>query len=199
MASREKEILKEFLSSFPEIKAEEVEELSEIMPVKAFAKEAVIVQSGVQCQLCYFVLKGCLRQFILNEEAEEKTIALYTEGQAINFYDSRNLGQLTSSTLQCLEDAVLLVGDPEADVSLYAKYPVLMDVTRQMLEAELHLAQNTHARFVSASPMDRYINFLKDRPGLALRVPQYQLASYLGMTPESLSRIKRRIAQAERG
>lgn len=198
MASREKEILKEFLSSFPQIKAEEVEELCEIMPVKAFAKETVVVQSGVECQLCYFVLRGCLRQFILTEEAEEKTIALYTEGQAINFYDSRNLGQLTSSTLQCLEDAVLLVGDPEADASLYAKYPVLMEVTRQMLEAELHLAQNTHARFVSASPMDRYLNFLKDRPGLALRVPQYQLASYLGMTPESLSRIKRRIAQAER-
>lgn len=198
MASNEKQILIDFLSGFPELDPKQIEELGNLMPMKAFVKESVVVKTGVQCQLCYFVLKGCLRQYILDEDAEEKTIALYTEGQAINFYDSRNLGQLTTSTLQCLEDCVLLIGDPQQDVSLYEKYPALVDITRKMLEAELHQAQHTHARFVSASPLDRYLNFLEDRPGLALRVPQYQLASYLGMTPESLSRIKRRIAQADK-
>ncbi len=199
MASREKAILMEFLRSFPEIKKQEAEELSELMSVKVFAKDAVVVKSGSHCQLCFFVLQGCLRQYSLNSEAEEETIALYTERQAINFFDSRNVGQVTSSTLHCLEESVLLVGDPEKDASLYAKYPVLLEVTRSMLEAELHRAQQAHVRFVNASPMDRYIHFLQDRPGLALRVPQYQLASYLGMTPESLSRIKRRLAKAERG
>ncbi|MDX5319889.1 MAG: Crp/Fnr family transcriptional regulator, partial [Bacteroidota bacterium] len=193
-----KQLLRDFLKGFKVLSEEEIEALSSSMHVQAFPRHARIVKQGEVCQLCYFVLKGCLRQFHLNEEAEEKTLALYTEGQAINYYTSRTEMRASENTLECLEDCVLLVGDPEKDESFYSQYPALADITRQMLEKELSEAQSSYAKFVSASPLERYQNLLRDRPGLVQRVPQYQLASYLGMTPESLSRIKRRLAESER-
>ncbi|MDX5320341.1 MAG: cyclic nucleotide-binding domain-containing protein, partial [Bacteroidota bacterium] len=75
-----KQLLRDFLKGFKVLSEEEIEALSCSMHVQAFPRHARIVKQGEVCLLCYFVLKGCLRQFHLNEEAEEKTLALYTEG-----------------------------------------------------------------------------------------------------------------------
>lgn len=181
-----------FLSQFNELSKSQIEELTELMTVKEVKKNTIIVKQGQFCKLCYFVLKGCLRQYIITE-GTEKTIALYTEEEAVNFYTNQENPKASESFLSSLEDTILLIGNPENDQTLYSKFPVLGDITRRMTEIDLGKTQNSFAKFMTSSPEERYLNLLEERPGLIQRVPLSMIASYLGVTPESLSRIRKRI------
>jgi len=76
---------------------------------------------------------------------------------------------------------------------MYDAYPELANMTRMMMTQNIGAIQDDFARFMASSPEERYSQLQQKRPGLVDRVPQHQLASYLGITPESLSRIKRRL------
>lgn len=76
---------------------------------------------------------------------------------------------------------------------MYEDYPFLLELTRNMMEADLGSMHDDFAKFMASTPEERYLTLKEKRPGLMDRVPQHQLASYLGIKPESLSRIKRRL------
>ena len=76
---------------------------------------------------------------------------------------------------------------------MYNRFPILESMSRVALVEELNNYQEMLSTYITTSPEERYLNLLKFRPELLNRVPQYQLASYLGVTPESLSRIRKRI------
>lgn len=181
-----------FLSQFNEFSKSQIEELAALMTVKEIKKNTILVKQGQLCNFCYFVLKGCLRQYIITD-GTEKTIALYTEEEAVNFYTNQENPKASESFLSSLEDTIVLVGNPEKDQVLYSKFPLLGDVTRRMTEIDLGKTQNSFAKFMTSSPEERYLNLLEERPGLIQRVPLSMIASYLGVTPESLSRIRKRI------
>lgn len=187
-----KEILKHFLTQFNELTESQVLELAELMHVARYPKNYNLVEEGQLCNLCYFVLKGCLRQFII-QDGIEKTVSIYTENQAINYYTNQEQKNISESYLTCIEDSVLLVGNPEKDQELFEKFPELVTITRKMIEADLGKTQNTLAKIIISSPEQRYLNLLNERPDLMQRVPQNIIASFLGITPESLSRIRKRI------
>ena len=187
-----KTILQQFLSKFDALTENQVNELSKILTVVEIKKNDVMVKEGQLCNMCYFVLKGCLRQYIMKDDTE-KTIAIYTEEQAVNFYSFQNNQPKSDNNLVALEDSVLLIGNPEMDKELYIKFPILSEITRKMIESDFGKTQDMLAKFITSDPEERYLNLLKERPELQQRVPQHIIASYLGVTPESLSRIRKRI------
>jgi CRP-like cAMP-binding protein len=170
----------------------EIDELGSLLTVKTVNKNTTIVKQGQICNVCYFVLKGCLRQYVMSDGVE-KTIAFYTEEQAINFFTSSINKKASKSTLISLENSVLLVGNPEKDMEIFAKFPKLEHLTRKMMEEDFGRTQDSFSEFMTSTPEERYVSMLKKNPGLIQRVPLHQLASYLGITPESLSRIRKRI------
>ncbi|MNY45823.1 hypothetical protein D3C86_1809550 [compost metagenome] len=87
----------------------------------------------------------------------------------------------------------MVVGDLDKERDMYDKHPQLESMTRRMMEENFSQVQEEFAAFIAASPEDRVKTLLMKRPSLINRAPQHQLASYLGITPESLSRIKKRI------
>ncbi len=187
-----KDVLLKFLSAFPELKKEEIEVIAEHIPVEAYKKGTVLVKEGEIPSKCYFVLKGCVRQYYVIE-GEEKTTAFFTEE-----YGAVSSSHYTNQTpsdhyLSCLEDCILISGDANIDVENYQKFPVLENITRAMMEEELNETKENFAKFVTSSPEQRYLNLIETRPELINRVPQHMIASYLGMKPESLSRIRKRI------
>jgi CRP-like cAMP-binding protein len=93
----------------------------------------------------------------------------------------------------CLEDCVLLAGDLGQEQGMYEAFPQLELITRRMMAEDFGEMQQQWAVFMTRSPEERYLHLLGARPDLLQRVPQHQLASYLGVTPESLSRIRRRL------
>ena len=187
-----KDALIKFLSKIDSLTSREIKELADLMTVKEIKKNTTIVKQGQICNLCYFVLKGCLRKYVVLEGVE-KTTAFYTEEEAVNFFTSFTTKTASESYLMALEDSLVLVGNPESEADMYKSFPKLEQVVRRMMEQDFGKTQDSFARFITSTPEERYLNLLKDRPQLAQRVPQHQLASYLGITPESLSRIRKRI------
>jgi CRP-like cAMP-binding protein len=122
----------------------------------------------------------------------EKTIRFFTENQAAVLF--RN--DPSDSYLTCLEDCLLIVGEVGQEEEMYQQFPKLEQITRSMIEQDFAGLQEAFARFITSTPEARYLNILETRPDLLHRVPQHQLASYIGVTPESLSRIRKRIAKA---
>lgn len=187
-----KEILK-YLSKYATITEEIEEAISENALFKNFEKGTVLLREGGFSYECYFVLKGCIRCYFL-KNGEEKTIEFYTEEQAVV---PANYGTLKPSEyyLECVEDAVVSVGNPELEKETFKKYPQLESLSRVIAETILAKQQKSFSLFKTSTAEERYIQLLQTRGDLMNRVHQHQIASYLGVTPESLSRIRKRVAR----
>lgn len=166
--------------------------LNEII-IEEFKKGDVLFRQGEVCTKCYFILKGCVRQYSVDEEGREVTSNFYTEEQAIAIFNHHRSDSSSDYTFVCAEDSVMVVGDMEMEQLMYAKYTQLQTMTRRMIEENFSQVQAEFAAFIASSPEERFKALCSKRPSLISRVPQHQLASYLGMSPESLSRIKKRI------
>ncbi len=172
---------------------EEKQSIGELSQVKNYKKGTVLLREGEYPTTCYLILKGLVRQYYL-VDGEEKTIFFFAEDDSIT--SSTNANQRISSKfyLECIEDCELSQMNYENELELYRRIPRIEKLCRLSLEEKLANYQEMFAQFMVSSPEERYKNLMITRPDLLNRVPQYQLASYLGVKPESLSRIRKRIA-----
>lgn len=182
-----------YLSKFPSISQEERESIAAQIPVHTFPRGSILLRAGEVCTACYFVLKGCIREYMLLD-GEEKTTAFFTEEQAVVVFSSYSDQVPSDRFLSCVEDATVMVGEFSREQLMYRQFPALEAITRKIIEQDYGKTRDSFAMFMTSSPEERYIHLLKTRPELAQRVPQHQLASFLGITPESLSRIRKRLA-----
>ena len=182
----------QYISQFKPLSEAEAEEVLKIIKVKSFKKGTILLKEGQVTKLCYFVLKGCIRQYFL-VDGEERTTHFFTEGQPVTPYEGTFKRVPAKYFLACVEDTLVSVGTPEDEAAFFEKFPQLEPARNLAIEEELGKSHDRFSSFLLNSPEERYLNLLKSRPDLLDRVPQYQLASYLGVTPESLSRIRKRI------
>ncbi len=190
----EKEVLHDYVKTItPDLNESEISILLEELNPVTYKKHTVIVAQGEIAANCYFVLKGCLRIFYIDDEGDEHTSGFFIENESLSILDSYRFRKPSPYSIDCIEDSVLIEGSARDEDVLKARNPVLGQIIQRGLEEELNKNQTEQILFRSLTPQQRYTEFLKRRPGLAARVSQYQLASYLGMNPESLSRIKRRL------
>lgn len=188
-----KSILYKYMNKFTSLSDEEQQAIVNEIIVKEYKKGTTLLIQGEVPTKCYFVLKGCVRQYSIDESGKEVTSNFYTEEQAIVIFNHHKLEKSSEFTFSCLEDCVLVEGDFNTEKDMYTKYRQLEAMTRKMIEENLGQVQEEFATFVASTPEERFRILLKKRPHLIDRVPQHQLASYLGITPESLSRIKKRV------
>jgi len=181
------------MSKFTSLTDEEQYAIAENINIEDFKKGTILLRQGEVPTKCYFVLQGCLRQYSIDEKGKEVTSNFYTEEQSIAIFNHHKLDKSSAYTFMCLEDSVVVVGDLETEKDTYNKYTQLETMARKMIEENFGQVQDEFAAFIASAPEDRFKALLVKRPSLVDRVPQHQLASYLGITPESLSRIKKRL------
>ncbi|WLR42061.1 Crp/Fnr family transcriptional regulator [Bacillus carboniphilus] len=186
-----------YMTEFTSLRVEQQQAIMEDIQIKEYKKGTVLLTQEDVPRKCYFVLKGCIRQYSINEEGKEFTSNFYTEDQAIANFNRYKKEKQSEYYLTCLEDCILVVGDLDTEEKMYKKYAGLETMTRKMVEKNLGEVQDEFAEFIATTPEKRFKTLLQKRPELINRVPQYQLASYLGMTPESLSRIKKRVSDGK--
>ncbi|MCD9024774.1 Crp/Fnr family transcriptional regulator [Cohnella silvisoli] len=188
-----KSILFKYMTKFTSLNDEEQQAIAEDILIEEYTKGTMLLRQGDVPDKCYFVLKGCVRQYSIDETGKEVTSNFYTEEQAVSIYNRHQQNKTSAYTLTCLEDCILVVGDLDAEKDMFHKHSQLETMIRKMVEENLGEVQDELTSFIASAPEERYKALLRKRPHLVNRVPQHQLASYLGITPESLSRIKKRI------
>ena len=188
-----KSILFKYMSKFTSLTEEQQQTIANEIKIDEFKKGTILLRQGDVPTKCYFVLKGCIRQYSVDEKGKEVTSNFYTEEQAIAVFNTHKSDKSSDYTFVCLEDSVLVVGDLDMEQDMYTKYTQLEIMTRKMIEENFGKVQDEFATFIASTPEERLKTLLLKRPQLIDRVPQHQLASYLGITPESLSRIKKRL------
>jgi CRP-like cAMP-binding protein len=163
-----------------------------ILEVKLFKKKEFLLQEGKICNKITFVNNGIMRLFY-NVEGVENTIQFFFGDSWYTDYASFLTGKPTIENLQALEESEVVQFKKEDLYKLYDSMPIFEKVGRIFAEnAYLSISQLNQMK-TNEEPELRYINLLKTRPELVQQIPQHYIASYLGIKPETLSRIRKRI------
>lgn len=165
--------------------------LSEFNLFRSYKKGDILLKEGDLSDESYFIAKGCMRSYFIID-GEEKTTEFYTEGQGFNPLCAITKGP-SAHYIDCVEDCIISVGGPDTGGDFLKEFPRFETLCRMISEDLLAHNQLSFATFKTSSPEQRYLHLMETRPDLLQRVPQHQIASYLGMKPESLSRIRKRL------
>jgi CRP-like cAMP-binding protein len=185
------DILFDFIAKYISLTEEEKNALLSLNLFHSVKKGTTLLSEGQKSQDSYFVLKGCIRVCYIIE-GEEKTTAFYTEMDVLT--PSCVINKTPSEYyISCLEDTILTVSNADMEVEINSKFPKFEIMCKVLAEELLAKERIDFDEFKTSSPEQRYLNLLQKRPDLIQRVPQHQLASYLGIKPQSLSRLRARI------
>lgn len=175
---------------------EEQEAVSALNAERSQKKGDLLLKEGEIPYRSFFIREGCVRQYYL-KDGIEKTTAFFTENESIFATVNTTSPKPSAYYLECIEDTVLTATSFEQEREMYDKFPRFQAICRINTELQFQAYQERVATYMTSSPEERYLNLLETRSDLLNRVPQYQLASYLGVKPESLSRIRKRIANRQ--
>ncbi len=134
-------------------------------------------------------------QVVFIDSADANAIVYDNTFNAEGIISTDEDGQAPFS-VSCVEDSILIVGDLAGEQDEYDQYPELADITRNMMEESMGKMQEAYAAFIRLTSEERVKRMMDDESDLFNRVPKHQIASYLGITPESLSRITRRLERS---
>ncbi|MBT1712137.1 Crp/Fnr family transcriptional regulator [Fulvivirgaceae bacterium PWU5] len=191
------DLLLEFISKYISLTEDEKNAIVSLDIFRSVKKGATLLKEGQKSNDGYFVLKGCIRTYYIIG-GEEKTTAFYTEMEGLTPHCVISKAH-SEYYISCVEDTILIVTNPEMEAESFIKFPKFESLCRILSEDLLAKQQINFEEFKISSPEQRYLNLVQKRPDLIQRVPQYQLASYLGIKPQSLSRLRARIIEKNTG
>jgi CRP-like cAMP-binding protein len=187
------DLLFDFISKYISLTEDEKNAMLSLDLFHSVKKGTILLKEGQKSKESYFVLKGCIRTYYVLD-SEEKTTGFYTEMEALTPPCVTNKTP-SESYISCLEDTILLISNSDMEIEINSKFPKFEIMCRMLSEELLARQRIDFDEFKTSSPEQRYLNLIQKRPDLIQRVPQHQLASFLGMKPQSLSRLRSRIIE----
>ena len=182
--------LLEYINKFINLTVEEETILLSKIIHRNYLKDQYIVQQGDICKSANFIISGCTKTFYMNKEGQEHTVMFSVED-----WWTSDLGSFITQTpadfnVQCLENTELIQFSFENLEELYNKIPKLERFFRKIIERAFVASQKRIIKNFSLAAKEHYLIFKETYPEIEQRVPQYMIASYLGITKEFLSKIK---------
>ncbi|AXP82875.1 DNA-binding transcriptional dual regulator Crp [Mariniflexile rhizosphaerae] len=182
--------LLKYISNYIDLTPNEIAILESKITVRKYLKGQYIVQQGDICKYECFVLSGCTKTFYVDKEGQEHILMF-----SIEDWWTSDMGSFITQTpadfnVQCLENSELVMFSYDVIEDLYRDIPKLERFFRQIIERAFVASQKRIVRNFSLSAKEQYLYFRDQYPLIEQRIPQYMIASYLGITKEFLSKIK---------
>lgn len=155
-----------------------------------------ILQEGFPCKHYTFVVEGCFRMFAVDTKGNEHNIKFAIENDWISDIGSFHSDKPSKLFIEAIEPAVILQIEQQDLYFLYTHIPKLNQVLRVIVEDKYVELQNRVLQNISSTALERYLAFQEQYPTLSRRLPNIQIASYLGITPEFLSKLRKDIASS---
>ncbi len=184
------QLLLDYINRYVSLTEEEEQILLSKIGYRTYLKGQFVVQQGDICKYECFVLSGCTKTFYMDGEGQEHIVMF-----SIEDWWTADMGSFITQTpadynVQCLEKTELIMFSYDIIEDLYAAIPKLERFFRLIIQNAFVASQKRIIRSFSLSAKERYVYFRNQYPKIEQRIPQYMIASYLGITKEFLSKIK---------
>lgn len=163
---------------------------------KKLRKKQYLLQEGESCKYTAFVNKGVLRSYTINDKGAEHIIQFALEDWWIADIYSFLTSEPSQYNIDAMEDAELLLITKPAQDEMVIAVPKMERYLRLLMQSSLIALQRRLIGSLNFTAEDKYLQLIASCSGILQRVPQHQIASYLGITPETLSRIRKQMANS---
>lgn len=180
------------IGKFVELSESEVDVLGKYLEIHQYKKKEFLLQESKVCNKLYFVEKGCLRMYFINKKGVEQITQFALDGWWISDYQSLMNNTPSDYYIKTIEDSTIVSIDNQNFEKLLIELPKLERYFRIIMQKAVAAAQLRSKLLYEMSKEDFYNHFSTSFPEFMLRVPQYMIASYLGLTPEYLSELRKK-------
>lgn len=187
--------LKNYLQSKAGISDKQFEQLTDKLKAATIEKGAVILQPGEICNHSFFVEQGLLRSYTIDQSGKEHIIQFATESWIISDRSSTFFNEPSDFFIDAVEPTTFLYLDQDFIHKASEMSASFRVFNEKALQNHIRHLQKRINLLLGATAEQRYLDFIKLYPDVTLRVPQWMIASYLGITPESLSRVRKELAK----
>lgn len=172
---------------------EEEQQIAKFLTPKKLRRKQYLLQEGDPCKFVAFVEKGALRSYSVDEKGSEHIIQFALEGWTISDLYSFLTGEPATYNIDAIEDSELTLISKSAHEELLNTMPKFETFTRLNITGAYVAMQRRLTSIISSPSEERYEKFNELYPSIVQRVPQHMIASYMGLTPETLSRVRKKI------
>ena len=189
------EVLRAYLEKMFPLTEKEFALFHELYVPMELKKGELLQREGEVVKYAAFVTKGCLRNYVIDNKGREHVVMFAPENWWIVDSNSIMNGTPTSYFVDAIEDSVVLLSDKEANETIMNCVPGYAKSFQAGIQKHAAAKDKRIVQSLTATAEERYLNFLETYPTIAQRVPQHMLASYLGVTPETVSRIRKSLSR----
>lgn len=188
--------VKEYFESYLPLADEDVEVLAQFMTSRQVKRRQFILQENDVCTHYTFIVKGCFKMYKVDAQGKEHNLQFAIENQWILDIGSFHSEQPSELYIEALEPSLIVQLQKPNLLHLYRNHPKFDRNFRVMIENQYIKLQQRVLQNISTTAEEKYTRFMEDYPKLFNRISNVQIASYLGVTPEFLSKIRKRIANS---
>ena len=185
-----------YFSNILPLENEEIDAIKKVFIERRVKRRQFILQEGDVCTLNTFVVEGCFRMYFVDEKGKEHNIQFAVENWWIGDIGSFHSEEPSKLYIEAIENSVILQIKKQDQLDLFVNHPKFNQIFRVFTENALVTYQRRVLQNISSTAEERYLDFLKRYPFFFNRISNVQIASFLGVTPEFLSTIRKKIAKS---
>ena len=184
-----------FFDSYVRLDAEEKDELQQRVKERTLKRREFLLQEGQVCRYYGFVVSGCLRTYAVDNAGKEHNLQFAAENEWAVDISSFYSGKPGKLVIEAMEPSQLLLIEKTDVIEFYRRYAKFVRYFKVIFENKFVEMQNRVLQNISSTAEERYMAFLEQYPGLSNRIPSVHIASYLGVTPEFLSKVRKDLSR----
>jgi CRP-like cAMP-binding protein len=184
-----KELFKH-INKYVNINEQDFQEIIPFFISRSLSKKETLVEAGNKCNYNHFVLKGCLQMYFISDKGAERTIQFALENWWMTDFLAYHHRTTTDFYIQAVENTEILCISHQKETQLLAQFPQLEKYFRNIYQISYGASLIKMKHSFNLTKEEMYFNFIDQFPEFAQRVPQYLIASFLGLTPEYVSEIR---------